>query len=151
MQQYGFMGRLTHDVELRYTPSGKAVCDFSVAVADGKDETLFLNVTAWDKVAEHINQYFKKGKPILVKNARLKNETWEDDDGNKRSKIKVVLNEFPFFTLNNKDQDVEDGSGNEPTPTKSAKPAKAKPARAKAAAKVPEYDSDDDDDSEIPF
>lgn len=95
-------GNLVRDVELKATQSGKSVCQFSVAVstrfkaADGtqKEEVLFIDVEAWGQQATTIAKFFQKGSPILV-DGRLKQESWEKD-GEKRSKIKLVLENFTF-------------------------------------------------------
>jgi single-strand DNA-binding protein len=68
------MGNLTRDPELRYTPNGKGLCEFGVAVnrrfttKDGeqRDETCFVDVTMWGRRAEVISEYFKKGSPIFI-------------------------------------------------------------------------------------
>jgi len=99
------MGNLTRDPELRYTPSNVGVATFGLAVnssigkdADGnrKTEVLFVDVIAFGKQAETINQYCKKGSPLFVE-GRLRLRTWEDKDGNKRSKHEVVLSGFQFI------------------------------------------------------
>jgi len=97
-------GNLTRDPELRYTPNGSAVCDLGVAVnrkwsnqnGDKMEEVSYFDVQAWSKTAETIAQYFKKGRPIIVQ-GRLKQETWSDKaSGEKRSKVRVVLERFEF-------------------------------------------------------
>ena len=100
------MGNLTADPEIRYIPSGTAVCDLRVAVTtvkskgkgEGKKEdTVFIDVTTWDRMAENCNEYLSKGRPILVE-GRLTQDTWEDaKTGAKRSKIKVVANTVQFL------------------------------------------------------
>lgn len=101
------MGNLTKDPEVRYTPSNVAVATFSLAVnttigkdADGnpKVETLFVDVTAFNKTAETIGKYCKKGSPLFVE-GRLRLNTWEDKDGNKHSKHGVLLERMQL--LNN--------------------------------------------------
>ncbi len=90
-------GRLTRDPELRYLPSGAAVCSMGIAVSrryrtkDGeqKEETTFLDVETWNKSAEFCGENLKKGRPVLV-DGSLKSESWEDKNtGSKRSKIKI--------------------------------------------------------------
>ncbi len=90
-------GRLTRDPELRYTPGGAAVCKLGLAVSrffkgrDGekKEETLFVDVTAWEKTAEYCGQRLKQGRPVLVE-GQLRSSTWEDKaTGQKRSKIEI--------------------------------------------------------------
>jgi len=97
-------GNLTRDPELRFTPSGSAVCDIGVAVnrvwhdqgGEKKEEVIYFDVQAWAKTAETVAQYFKKGKPIIVQ-GRLKQESWTDRaTGEKRSKVRVVMERFEF-------------------------------------------------------
>ncbi|MCA9101309.1 MAG: single-stranded DNA-binding protein [Planctomycetales bacterium] len=90
------VGNLTRDVELRYIASGTAVTDIGLAVndrvkrgGDWVDETTFVDITFWGRTAEICNEYLSKGAPILVE-GRLKLDTWETNDGQKRSKLKVV-------------------------------------------------------------
>jgi len=99
------MGNLTRDPQLRYIPSTNTpVVDFGIAVnrrfksASGEDreETTFVDCSAFAKTAELINQYFNKGKPIFVE-GRLKLDQWEDKQGGgKRSKLSVVVEGFQF-------------------------------------------------------
>lgn len=89
------MGNLTRDVELRYTPSGTAVTDISLAVNERvkkndqwSDEVHFFDVTLWGRTAEIAGEYLSKGSPVLIE-GRLKHDRWEQD-GQKRSKVKIV-------------------------------------------------------------
>ncbi len=100
------MGNLTRDPELRFTPSGLAIANFGIAVNTpiGKDESgntkqevLFIDVVAFKKQAETISEYFKKGSPIFIE-GRLRYRTWEDNNGNRRSKHEVTLNNFQFIS-----------------------------------------------------
>ena len=98
------MGNLTRDPQLRYTPAQMAVADFGIAVnnnfttksGEKREEVCFVDITAWGKQAEIINQYFQKGKPIFIE-GRLKYDTWEDKQGGgKRHKLTVTLEGFQF-------------------------------------------------------
>ncbi len=99
------MGNLTRDPELRYTPSGTAVADFGLAVnrrrrgndGERRDETCFVDVTAWGRQAELINEHFHKGRAIFLE-GRLQLDEWTSSDGQRRSKLKVVLESFQFIT-----------------------------------------------------
>lgn len=89
------IGHLTRDPELRYIPSGTAVADFGLAVNEREkkgdqwvDVATFVDITAWAKTAEIVNQYLVKGSATCVV-GRLKLDTWEKD-GQKRSKLKVI-------------------------------------------------------------
>jgi single-strand DNA-binding protein len=91
------MGNLTKDPELRYTPNGRAVVNFTIAVnrnyttQDGerKEEVSFIPVKVWGKQAENCNQYLGKGRSVFV-DGRLHQRRWESEDGQKRSAIEVV-------------------------------------------------------------
>jgi single-strand DNA-binding protein len=92
------IGNLTRDPELRYTPKGTAVTDFGLAVSriysgeDGekKEETTFVDVTLWARLAEIAGQYLKKGRPVFIE-GRLQLDTWDDKQtGQKRSRLRVV-------------------------------------------------------------
>jgi single-strand DNA-binding protein len=91
------LGNLTRDPELRYTPSNTAVTDVGLAVNDRRknangewvEETTFVDVTLWGRTAEVASEYLSKGSPVLIE-GRLKLDTWETNDGQKRSKLKVV-------------------------------------------------------------
>lgn len=90
------MGNVTRDPELRYIPSGTAVVDIGLAVNDRVkrnnewiDETTFVYFTLWGRTAEVAGEYLKKGSGVLIE-GRLKLDSWEDKDGQKRSKLKVI-------------------------------------------------------------
>jgi single-strand DNA-binding protein len=99
------MGNLTRDPQLKYLPSQTPVAEFGLACnrkfksAQGEDreEVTFVDVSAFGKTAELINQYFTKGKPIFIE-GRLKFDQWEDKQGGgKRSKLTVVAENFQFI------------------------------------------------------
>ena len=98
------MGRLTRDVELKFTPSNMAVANIGLAVGrryktkegEGREETTFIDCEAWGRTAEVMNQYLSKGKPVFVE-GRLKLDQWQDKDGSNRSKLKVVIENFQFI------------------------------------------------------
>ncbi len=82
-------GRMVADPELKQTPSGVPVCQFSVAVnrrqRDGEQQADFLNVTAWQKTAEFVAKYFRKGSSICVV-GRIATDSWTDKEGRKLTK-----------------------------------------------------------------
>ena len=98
------MGNLTRDPELRYTPNGTAVVDFGMAMnrrwtgRDGQkaEDTCFVDCQAWARLAEVISEYCRKGSPLFVE-GRLQLDTWEGRDGQKRSRIRVVVEGFQFI------------------------------------------------------
>jgi single-strand DNA-binding protein len=89
-------GNLTRDPEVRYTPQGSAVTSFGLAVnrifktRDGekKEEVNFFDIDVWGRQAETCGEYLKKGSPVLIE-GRLKQDTWENREGQKRSKVKI--------------------------------------------------------------
>jgi len=90
------LGNLTRDPELRYIPSGTAVSEIGLAVndrvkRDGQwvEEPTFVDITLWGRTAEVANEYLSKGSSVLIE-GRLKFDTWETNDGQKRSKLRVV-------------------------------------------------------------
>src|SRR3972149_3171592 len=93
------LGNLTRDPELRYIPSGAAVCEFGIAVnrrwkdknGNDKDEVGFFDCTAWARTAEVICEHLKKGNPIFIV-GRLTQDRWQDQSsGASRSKVKIVV------------------------------------------------------------
>jgi single-strand DNA-binding protein len=115
LNRYLATARLTFDPELRYIPSGKAVCDLRLAVnnswrpkdGDTREEVLYIDVTVWDKQAENCCNFLRKGSKVLVEGS-LKMDTWDDKNtGEKRSKIKVQGERIIFL-----DGKPQDGGGN---------------------------------------
>ena len=99
------VGRLTRDPELAYTPSGTAVCRFSIAVNrssgpasenSGDNTTSYFNIVTWNKTAEICKEYLSKGKQVGI-DGRLQQRRWEGQDGVKRSTVEFVANNVQFF------------------------------------------------------
>lgn len=98
-QKFICMGNLARAPELRYTPGGMAVCEFTVAVNSTKKEdgTYFGAVCAFGKTAEACQRYLGKGSPVLVE-GKLRNDEWEDrQTGQKRSKTRIVADAVQFI------------------------------------------------------
>lgn len=96
------IGRLSNDVELRYTPSGVPVARFGVAVGgrpskDGQDSVSFFTVVLWNKPAETANQYLSKGKQVAI-DGRLEQRTWTAQDGSRRSIVEIVAERVEFLS-----------------------------------------------------
>ena len=109
------MGRLTRDPELRYTPQGIPVADIGLAVNreytagdERRKDTTFVDVTVWRRQAEVLCQYLTKGSPLFIE-GHLVTDTWEAQDGQKRSRLKVVLEGFQF--IDGPRRDGEGGGG----------------------------------------
>lgn len=93
------VGNLTRDPEIRYIASGSAVTKFSLAInrrTKGGDETMYVDVVAWDKLGETCNTYLKKGMSTLVE-GRLVIRSYEDKDGAKRKSTEVVIDNMQML------------------------------------------------------
>jgi single-strand DNA-binding protein len=99
------MGNLTRDPELRVTPKGTPICQFSLAInrqfkmesGESREEVIFVDIEAWGKQGETIAKYMTKGRPLYVE-GRLRLDQWEDKNTKeKKSKMKVVLEQFQFL------------------------------------------------------
>ena len=98
------VGNLARDPDLRHTPSGTPVAEFRMAVSDTyttstgekRDRTCFIDVVAWRRLAESCGDYLTKGSPVFVE-GRLEQDTWETNDGQKRSRIRVVAYSVQFI------------------------------------------------------
>jgi single-strand DNA-binding protein len=99
------MGNLTRDPELRVTPKGTSICQFSLAInrewktesGEKQEEVVFVDCECWGKAGETIAKYMTKGRPLYVE-GRLKLDQWEDKTTReKRSKMKVVVEQFQFL------------------------------------------------------
>ncbi len=114
-------GRLTADVELKSTNSGKNYARFSVAVnrTFSKDEVDFINCMVWEKKAEFISQYFKKGDGIEL-NGEIRVSSYETENGEKRKSVEVLVSnaEFP--------KGAKRGEGS-PSGAPTSKPSTSKP------------------------
>lgn len=98
------MGNLVRDPELRFIPSGTAVCTFPIAVnrkykqgEETKESTCFVDVEVWGRLAETSNEYLRKGRLALI-DGRLEQDRWESQDGSKRSKHKIVATQVVFLS-----------------------------------------------------
>lgn len=121
-------GRLTKDVELRYTRSEKPVASFTLAVdRNGRDAgTDFINCVAWNNTAVFVGKYFSKGSQAVV-DGRLQMRDWEDKDGHKRTSAEVVADNVYFC-----------GS-------------KTNGAQGSTAPQIPTFDELPEDEEELPF
>lgn len=100
------IGRITKDIELRYTPSNKAIAEISLAVNNGKDDTTFIRLTAFDKLAELVSNYCKKGDLIGTQSI-IKNHNWEDKNGNKHYDYSFIINKISFLAKGNKQEEIK--------------------------------------------
>lgn len=102
MNKVILIGRLTADPELRYTPSGAAVCSFRIAVdrpfnsQSGEREADFINIVVWNKAAENTAKYMSKGRQIAVE-GRLQIRSYDGNDGQRRWVTEVVADRVEFL------------------------------------------------------
>ena len=115
------MGNLTKNPDLRYTSGGAAVCNFGLAInrvyndSDGEkqEEVTFIDIVCWNKLAEACSEYLHKGSPAFIE-GRLKQNSWETEDGQKRYKHEIVARSVQFLSNGKPDQDKdEDAEGDE--------------------------------------
>lgn len=93
-------GRLTNNIELKQTPSGKSVCSFTIAAernytANNERITDFIPCVAWGNTADFIRKYFPKGQKIIVEGL-LTSRKWQDKDGNNRTSVEVIAEKAYF-------------------------------------------------------
>jgi len=150
------IGNLTRDPQLRYTPSQMPVCDFGVATnrkwtsKDGqqREETCFVNCTAWGRQAEVIQKYLNKGRPIFIE-GRLTYSSWEGPDGKKRSKLEVTVERFQFLGSAGGGRGGGAGAGRAAKPSRDLQ---RQESSGEEEQKPPEYDYEQDvEDDTIPF
>ena len=155
MNYVSILGTLTGDVELKYLPSGAPMSKFSIAYNESyKDQngqliqkTHFFNVTVFGKRAEVINQYFKKGSRILVQGS-LVQDSWQAQDGSKRSAVSIRLENFDFIDRK------KDSATNQPQSQQQYQPPQQqtqqayRQSRSKQQTQLPEIPMDEE---EIPF
>ena len=113
MNKIILIGRLTKDVELRYTQvTNTAVASFTLAVdrkftkSDNEKQTDFFNVIAWNKLAENISKYLSKGKQVAI-SGRLETRSWNDESGQKHNTIEIIAEEASFIDPKNKKNNEE--------------------------------------------
>jgi single-strand DNA-binding protein len=147
------LGNLTRDPELRYTPQGTAVATFGLAVnrryqqeGQQREEVCFVDIVAFGRQAETVNEYLAKGNLALVE-GRLQWRSWETPDGQKRSKHEVVANNVQFMPR---------GSGGPSENSYSSSSRPATPSRSSAPSPPSGGSHYDDslpppDDDDLPF
>ena len=149
MNSIQLVGRLGQDPELRYTQSGKAVCNFSLCTNEGgKDEVQWHRIVVWEKQAENASLYLKKGKKAGVV-GYLTYRQWESKDGVKQTSAEIVARNVEYLS----DRDPNDPAPapiQNSTPQQGSRAFQPKPAPAKDpggfAGKMPTLPDDD-----IPF
>jgi len=108
------VGNLTRDPEMRYIASGSGVVKFTLAVnrrTKNGDETTYIDIVAWEKLAETCNTYLKKGMSVLVE-GRLVIRNYDDKDGNKRKATEIVIDTMQMLDRKGDFSGGESGGGN---------------------------------------
>lgn len=98
MNKVALIGRVTRDIELRYTQDQKPVCKFTIAVdrRNNKNEADFISCTAWNRIAELLEQYVKKGQKIGII-GHIQTGSFTDKNGDKHFTTDVVVDEMDFI------------------------------------------------------
>lgn len=112
------VGNLGRDPELRYTPQGNAVCNFSVATnekrrdksGEAQDVTTWFRITLWGKQAENASKYLTKGSPVYIE-GRLRVEEWSDRDGKSRYTLDVQATDMQFIGGRSDEMSAVSGGG----------------------------------------
>lgn len=141
------IGNLTRDPDVKMMTNGRPVCNFGLALnrsykdseGNRKDETTFVDVECFGPRAEAVGRFFTKGRAIFVE-GRLKLDQWESKEGEKRSAIRVVLDNFEFVDSR---QDSQTQTNQSPSP--------APEATAQAVSPEEPKTSDPDLDEDVPF
>lgn len=149
------MGNLTRDIELKSIAGGQSVGNFGIAVnrnfttasGEKREDVTFVDCEAWGKTAENMAKYLSKGRPVFIE-GRLKLEQWDDKEGKKHSRLRVVVDNFQFI-------DSKGGGGSGPSagdhggassegggqgwskPAPKAAPSHSAPASAEPADDIP--------------
>ncbi len=136
------IGYLGKDPEIRYTPSGVAVANFSIATSEKwkdkqgeqQEKTEWHNIVAWKKLGEICGEYLSRGQQVYIE-GRLQTRAWEDRDGNKKYTTEIVANQMKML-------------GKSST---AAKPANKQQALPGAPGSAPGINEDEIPEDEIPF
>jgi single-strand DNA-binding protein len=151
MNKVFLIGRLVKDPEIRTTSTGKKVASFSLAISDGKDQsgqeiTQFFNCSAWERLAEIIEMYVKKGTKVAIFGS-LKNRSWDAPDGTKRYATDILAREIEILSSKN-----ESNGDSVPTPPNDDNSSRApkKVKEEKANDELPEIDINDSN-IQMPF
>jgi len=112
-------GRLTRDVELRYTGSGTPVASMSIAVDrvyrdsdnNWQTETSFFRIVAWARIAERASEMLSKGSPVIIEGT-LQSQTWQDKEDNKRTTVEIVARR-----IQNLEREIQEGDQEQKPPT----------------------------------
>lgn len=153
----GYLGR---DPELRYTPQGTAVCNFSVATTEKRkngreveEHTIWFRVTAWGRQAEVAAEYLAKGRQVYVE-GRLRLEEYTDREGNPRTSVEVNANDIHFLGQRAEpaEKSEENGQVDDETENEEAsKPATSRNGKRSTSKRAPAKEVADIGEDDVPF
>ena len=119
------IGNVGQDPELRYTPDGNPVANFSIAVNrrrkvgdEFKDETEWFNIVCFSRTAENVNQYLSKGQKVYVEGSFQSNE-YVGQDGNQRKSFEVIANDVTFLSTKSEAESINQSSSQNQATTES--------------------------------
>ena len=153
------IGNLTRDPELRYTPSGAAVCTLGLATnrqwvteaGEKKEDAEFHRLVAWNKLAEICSQLLKKGRKIYVE-GRLQTRSWQGQDGNQRQTTEIVISDMIILDPKGAIAPVGDEFDVPESVGEVVPPVEEKPQKVeKKTKKEVKKEEKAEDDEEIPF
>lgn len=154
------IGNLTRDPELRYTPSGAAVCTFGLATnrswttdtGEKHEESEFHNIVAWNKLAELCSQFLVKGRKVYVE-GRLSTRSWQGQDGAQRQRTEIVIDDM--ILLDSKipsanRPEAEADAGKVPAPSTASTKADSKQTKKSDADEKTEEQKSPSEDIDVP-
>jgi len=148
------IGNLGRDPEVRYTPSGAAICNVTIATSrnwkakdsgEKMEETEWHRIVFYDRLAEIAGEYLKKGRPVYVE-GRLKTRKWQDKDGVEKYTTEIIAEQMQLLGSREGMGGGADEGGSRPAPAQ--RPAAGRPASAPASKSSTGFEDMDDD---IPF
>ncbi len=133
------IGNLTRDPELRYTPTGTAVCSFGIATnrswtteaGEKRDEADFHRIVAWNKLAELCSQFLTKGKKVFVE-GRLTTRNWNAQDGTQKTTTEIIISDMILLDSSSRRVESETGEDSEQNQAESKKTDEPVPSEKKS-------------------
>jgi single-strand DNA-binding protein len=160
MNRVFLIGRLTKEPEIRTTQSGLKVASFSLAINEGKNKegqeiVQYFNLSAWDRLAEIVEQYVTKGVKVAVLGS-LKNRSWDKPDGTKGYATDITAKELEILSTRNESQSLSEQSKSENAGVSGSNPNDNdpnvdKPKKSTEIEELPEIDIDDISNIQMPF
>lgn len=156
------IGNLTRDPELRYTPSGTAVCSFGLATnrswttdtGEKHEESEFHNIVAWNKLAELCSQFLVKGRKVYVE-GRLATRKWTGQDGQPRTTVEIVISDMILLDSRGSGAGREEATTEDKSPARKEESQSAKPEKESKEKKTKKEEEPEGEEEvapeDIPF